>query len=80
MNLVTIDNEKLWSKSKKNLLLGDWCIDNNHRYLKNTKKVSTKTGHISFDMGSQRLIPAPIDRGEGALSFVFPLSGILPRL
>ena len=38
MNLVTIDNEKLWSKSKRNLLVGNWCIDNNHRYSKNEEK------------------------------------------
>lgn len=38
MNLITRDNNKLWSKSKKNLLLGNWCIDNIHRYKKNNKK------------------------------------------
>ena len=37
MNLVTIDNNRLWSKKNKNLLLGDWCIDNKHRYLKSKK-------------------------------------------
>ena len=38
MNLVTIDNNKLWSKNNKNLLLGAWCIDNDNRYVKNKKK------------------------------------------
>ena len=38
MNLVTVDNEKLWSKSKRNLLVGNWCVDNNHRYSKNEEK------------------------------------------
>ena len=38
MNLVTIDNKKLWSKSKKNLLVGNWCVDNDHRYNKDEKK------------------------------------------
>ena len=37
MNLVTIDNKKLWSKNKKNLLVGDWCINNDHRFKKNKK-------------------------------------------
>jgi len=38
MNIVTIDNDKLWSKRQKNLLLGSWCINNKHRYQKNKKK------------------------------------------
>ena len=38
MNLVTADNKKLWSKNKKNLLIGNWCIDNEHRYRKNENK------------------------------------------
>ena len=38
MNLITIDNKNLWLKSKKNLLLGNWCIDNIHKYKKNNKK------------------------------------------
>ena len=38
MNLVTIDNEKLWSKGERNLLLGNWCIDNDHRFKKKGNK------------------------------------------
>jgi len=38
MNLITIDNKKLWVKNKKNLLLGNWCINNDHKYKTNNKK------------------------------------------
>ena len=38
MNLVTIDNKKIWSKSKKNLLVGEWCVVTDHRYSENKKK------------------------------------------
>ena len=38
MNLVTIDNKKIWSKNKKNLLVGSWCIDNEHKYKKDESK------------------------------------------
>ena len=38
MNLITVDRNKLWLKNKKNLLLGNWCIDNVSRYKKDKKK------------------------------------------
>ena len=38
MNLITVDKNKLWSKNKKNLLLGNWCIDNDNRYKKDKNK------------------------------------------
>lgn len=38
MNLVTADNKKLWSKNKKNLLVGIWCVDNEHKYKKEKNK------------------------------------------
>ena len=38
MNLVTANNKTLWSKNKKNLLLGNWCVNNLHRYQKKNKK------------------------------------------
>lgn len=38
MNLVTADNKKIWSKNKKNLLVGNWCVDNEHKYKKTEKK------------------------------------------
>ena len=40
MNLVTANNKTLWSKNKKNLLLGNWCVNNLHRYQKKIKKIT----------------------------------------
>ena len=46
MNLITVDRNKLWLKNKKNLLLGNWCIDNANRYKKDkTKKYLVSKYH-----------------------------------
>ena len=33
-NLVISDNKEIWSKTRQNILVGNWCANNSHKFEK----------------------------------------------